>query len=737
MLAVGLLSAAVMTIPFWQNHAFYYAGDNPESFVPLWHHFGEQLRAGHWVTMDPAGWAGGNFAADGTYALWNPVQLLDYVLVSTFDDLAAAAALVQIQFLALLAMATYLLAREHGASRTPSVVLGVAVPAGGFTLFYEAAGWPAGLMAFVWVAWFWWAALRYRRRALPAIVPVAFGVLGMTTGNPYAALGMIVVLLGLSVELVAARDLRRFAGLVVVGLCVGASAVLVFLPLVAVLDVSTRQASAGIANDTFLVPHLGDLAVSSAPTYTPAILNWSGAVVERLPSTYFLWCAAPLLPWVRWRTLRRRGRHLLSLVVVSAVFVALTVAPSNLWQFRWPIRLIEYSYLGLGIGFAVLLSGGLATDRWRARAAGTVGVVAAGIYLSFATRPAPWRMHVLAGVLVLALLCVAALAYRWRGMLAFGTVLVAGTVLVVTYQTSRLPLGQHGPPNLPTSVSRVEASSSRYTGTVLQLATENGGVGTRGGASGELLFGNESWVSGRESVVRYTGMGYDKFFEALCMSYRGEVCPDAVTRAFAPMPGTDVPLVDGFRVSTVVIGNSLVPPEVRDSPPKGWVVSDSDQVRTVWTRTSALPYPGRVSVVTPGITVRSAVSTASRETVSLSAAQPGQITFARLAWPGYRATVDGRTVQTVAGPAGLLVVPVSEGAHTLVVDYRAPGVQGGAVALVGGLFVAVLLSLGELVGMLRRRRRRAGTPAPGPDAADAGAGDESTSRIPTDAAVRR
>src|SRR4051794_26180950 len=120
-----------MTIPFLQRHDMYYNGANPESFVPLWHHFGEQLRAGHWTAMDPAGWYGGNYAADGTYALWNPVQLLDYVLVSLFDDLAAAAALVQIQFLALLGAGAYLLVREHGAARWAAAAVAVGVPRSG------------------------------------------------------------------------------------------------------------------------------------------------------------------------------------------------------------------------------------------------------------------------------------------------------------------------------------------------------------------------------------------------------------------------------------------------------------------------------------------------------------------------------------------------------------------------------------------------------------------------------
>src|SRR3712207_1771865 len=120
-----------------------------------------------------------------------------------------------------------------------------------------------------------------------------------------------------------------------------------------------------LANDTFLVPQLGDVAASSAPTYVPAILNWGGALIERLPSTYFLWFALPLLPWVRWHGWRRPDRPVTSAVVVAAVFGALTLGPSNLWLFRWPIRLIEYTYLALAVVLALLLSRGLAGDRIR------------------------------------------------------------------------------------------------------------------------------------------------------------------------------------------------------------------------------------------------------------------------------------------------------------------------------------------------------------------------------------
>jgi hypothetical protein len=706
---VAVAVAVIMTIPFLQWHTMYYIGDNPESFVPLWHHLGEQLRAGHWPTMDPAGWYGGNYAAEGTYALWNPVQLLDYVLVSRFDDLAAAAALVQIQFLALLGAGAYLLVREYGAARWASAAVAVGVPATGFTVFYEAAGWPAGLMAFTWVTWFWWAARRHARGHLWPVVPFLFGALGMTTGNPYAALGIVVVLAGVAVELLVQRAYGRLGHLVVVGLCVGATAALVFLPLVNTLPVTDRGTIAMLRNDSFLVPHLQDILASSAPTYLPPIINWNGAVLELLPSTYFLWFAAPILPWLRWSALRRPDRPLTSLAVITVVFGAMSVGPSNVWLFRWPIRVIEYCYLGLAVLLALALSHGLARDHVRRRSLATAGVVAAGAYLSWAVRPDLYRLHMVAAAGALILVLAAVWAFRRHGARALAAALVLGTALVVTYQTAHLPLRGSAPadvPGTPTAIDQVAAASSSYRGTVLQLASQAGlGTGSRR-QTGELLFGNETLMSGHESVVRYSGMSFEAFSKALCMDYRGIVCPDAFNRIWLPVGNTGAPLVDLVRAQTLVLDAQLFPDVASAAPRPGWTVARRDNLRVVWVRNAPSPYPGRLSWVSAGVTVRSDDGTGTSETVSVDAAHDGSLVFARLAWPGYSGTLDGHPVQVRDGAAGLLTVDVPAGQHRLTLHYRSPGLAAGA--LVFALAVAVSLVQTVLWVLLRHRRSKAG-----------------------------
>ncbi|MGY1835163.1 hypothetical protein ACI79P_08645 [Blastococcus sp. SYSU DS0510] len=706
-LGVGVLTAVIGTIPQWRGEHFFYVGDQVEQFAPLWHVFGEQLRDGRWPTMDPAGWVGGNYAAEALLGIWNPVNLLNFVLVSFFEDLSLASAVVMIEMLAVLAAGVFLLAREYGAGRIPAVLVATAVPVSGFTLWYEASGWPAGLFAFTWVTHFWWAARRHSRGRLNPFVPFLFGALAMTTGSPYAALGLVVVLGAIAVELLLQRRFARLAHLVVMGACVGALALAVFLPLLGTNPVSARQTLAVVANDTFLVPDVGDLVAASSPTYLPAMLNWNGALVERVPSTYFAWFVLPLLPWLRWHALRRPPRSLVSLAVVGGFFLLATLGPSNLWLFRWPVRLIEHLYLAAAVCFAVVLSAGLATDRVRRRAAASGAVVLVGAYLAWAVRPAEMdRIH-LAGLLLVAALVAAALASGLRrGMPALGAVGVVGTVLVLFLQTSTLPQPAPDPATYPPhDLDRMAAGAVGYEGTVLQLAALEG-VTSEQMARGEILFGNLPRAAGARAVGSYSGIGFLEFGTELCMDYRGAVCPEAFDRLWEPAgEGIPVPLVDAMQVSTLVIQRSLLPGPAAQEPPPGWQVLERDDVRTVWVREQPLDDTGRVSWSSPGVEVLETTAGPQRETVRYDAGRAGRIAFARLAWPGYTATVDGREVELVDGPAGLIVAEVPEGEGTLVLTHRPPGLRAGAAVAAGAATVAALQTLLWFRSLRRRTSR--------------------------------
>ena len=694
-LCLGVGAALVFTIPFWLHPLFYYVGDNPQSFVPLWRHLGQLLRSGQWPSMEPGGWYGGNMAADAEFSIWNPIGIINDLVVSGYDNMASAGAFVQIENLALMTMAVYLLCREYGANKVPSILFGFAMPVCGFAVFYGAAGWPAELTAVTWVLAFWAAAHRMTRGKLTPFVPFVVGVLAITTGNPYAALGMIMVIIALGVEALVKKNRRGLWYLLGMGVCAGASVILVFYPLAEALPVSTRQSLSGIANNGFLVPHLSDLVASSAPSYLPPIVNWGNAVIETLPSTYFVWFLIPLLPWLRWRVFGAKLKSLISLCVFTGLFLVLTVGPSNLWLFRWPIRLIDYFYAGMAVLAAIAFSGGIAKDKLKARGWITAGLIAMGAYLSVSVTPQYRTLHVEATLIVAVFIAAAIYVYRKRGWQAFGAVLVVGTIAVFSFQTARLPVPASTTIAQPHDVTAIQAGTSQYQGTVLQLINVNN-ASSSDMANGEILFGNEALLAGNDTLTRYTGIGFDKFTSALCMDYRGDVCPQIWDKLWQPVAGTNTDLIDALRVQTLVIERNLFPTQADATPPAGWRVAAKDNVRTLWLRTDPLPYPGRVSGVSDGVQVTSADLQSDQQIQHITYTAPsggGQLMLAQLAWPGYSATVDGQTVKVGENGIGLVTLNVPGGTHTVTLSFHDSGVRIGQYLLIIAALAALLLSL--------------------------------------------
>lgn len=717
-LSVGGMAMAMCVIPQWRGTFFYYSyyiGDQHEQFMPMWHRLGEQLRSGHWLTMDPDGWMGGNYAAEALSGIWNPVNLVNFVVVSLFNNLSHAAFVVALETLGILAVGVYLLAREYNACRVPAVIVATALPVSGFTLWYEAAGWLAGLLAFTWVTHFWWAGRRHSRGLLNPLVPFVFGCLAMTTGNPYAPLGLVVVLMAITIELLLQRRFSQLAHLVVMGGCVGAVALLVFFPIIGSLGVSWREQGAGISNSAFLVPGIGDLVASSTSTYLPSISSWNGPL-QPVPSTYFAWFVLPLLPWLRWGSLRDRCRSMTSLFVVGGVYLAATVGPSDLWLFRFPLRLIEYFYLAAGVLFAVVLSAGLATDQVRRRSMATAVIVFAGTYLAWAVEPQDYgRIH-LAGLALVAVLLTAGLfASSRRGMFVLGIVLLTGTACVLALQTTVFPhfRGADKPVYGGYDLARIRATTKDYRGTVLQLASLSG-VTSEQRFSGDVMFGNLPLAAGVPSLVTYSGLGFDKFSAALCMDYRGATCREAFDRLWQPADhDTSTPLVDALRVSTLVLQRSLLPEIVDRTPPPGWHVAFENDVRTVWLRDRPLSAQRRISWSSEGVQIIADSSQPQRETVSYrSSGGAGRLLFARLDWPGYTATVDGQRVDVSDGPAGLVAVGVPAGEHTLVLAFETPGLRLGFLALGIATALAVLQSLVWIAFHRRHRTWRKGATLP-------------------------
>jgi hypothetical protein len=702
-LGVALLVAAMALVPALRDPRFYLTDDSAAQFLPTWYHLGQQLRAGQFPLLDPTLWAGGNIAAEALFGIWNPVLLATMLLVSAVPDLVVASVLVKTAFLVILALGVYGLAREYDVPPGLSAVAAVTVPFAGVTLYFDAASWSSGLTALAFVPWFWWTLRRSARGALNPLVPFVAGYLALTAGNPYGALGACLAVLGLAVEFSWARRWAPVRRTLLGGVAVGLVAPLTYLPLVYTQGVTYRSDSK-IGNNGLMVPGLGDLLNASTPSFAAWVDAFERPYLT-VPATYLAWYALPLLPWLRYREIVRALASRMAVPVYALVGLALSVGPSEAWMFRWPLRVVPYFVLPVAILLAIALAQGLAADFRRRRAAGSALVVLGGAYLAEAARPDLVWAHLTAVLLVATLTAVLVFAWlRWPTRPAAPAVLLAGCVAVLAFQVAVFPRNTNlNDYRFPTSVTATGAALvPRYPGTVLEVANNGAVVHSADPArlSADLMFGNMLRAVGVQAVNSYYGMGFKAFTDALCIEFNGSVCPDALRRAWEPPAPGAPPLADLIRLDTVVVQNGL--PGVAEVPlPSGWRVAERTATVTVLRRDVALPRPrGRLSDAPVGTVVADDVATAREEQVRITGGPGGTLTFARLAWPGYTAQLNGADVPVRQGPAGLLTVDVPPGAHELRLAWSPPGLVPSLAAALLGL----ALALGQALARAVRRR---------------------------------
>lgn len=700
--------------PFLRDRTFYMRGDTGTQFVPTWFHLGELVRSGTWpVWMDPDAWAGGNYAAEALFGVYSPLSPLLWLAMSASPDLAVGMFAVKAATLVALTLGTYLVAREYGAERWAAAVMSVALPFSSFTLYWDAASWAAGLVAFAHVPWVWWAFRRVLRGTMNPLWGFLVGALAITQGNPYGVLGVVLVGAGLLVEGVLTRNGRGAFRLLLLGGCVAALLPLVYLPLLAQQGLTYREAGALFENYDRLRPNPGDLLGLSSPTFVPDITVFGARA--RVPSTYFAWFVLPLLPWFRFEVLRQRARELSGAALLALGYLLLALGPSKLWLFRWPLRHVEYLYLGLAVLLAVLLSAGLHRTDVRRRVLASGGLVALTGWLTWSQEPAWLRVSV-GGPLLLVALTAGLLGWHlWgpRRTQLLAIPLLGGTVVVLLAQILVFPAnGSLRNWKFPTDVEQLRADFDDRDGTVLQFATHFQKDKRPGDPWADYLGGTMYHVADVDSVNTYSGMGYAAFTSKLCLRYNGFTLECSPERAWRPAEPGEPALVDLMKVDTVVVQPKLAPGFVT---PEGWT-AETDRHVIVLRRDEAQAYPGSRLSWADGVEVtRARTIDDHTQHATVATRDGGRLVFALLDWPGYRATLDGKELTVKHDAAGLLTVVVPPGSRGEVeLTFEPPGLRPGLAAAAAGLLGALVLGL---LSFRSGRRRAGGVRAPDPAAA--------------------
>ncbi|MBL1078070.1 hypothetical protein JK358_27060 [Nocardia sp. 2] len=696
MTAAGVILGYVAVLLADIRH--FYTDDTESQYAPMWVMIGRALRDGRFPVLAPEQWMSGNYTMEEA-GLFNPPQLLIDLIAPSVPNLALYATLVKLLFSILAGLGVYRVCLAYGARPEWSAVAGVAFPFSGFFLFFDTASWMTALTGTAYMLHAWASSVRYVRGRGGPIPVFVFLYLAISVQYIFPAVESVLMLAAVAVgELVLRKDnWKAVLRLAVAAGCAGLAGLLTFLPSMLSAKVTWRG-TAQINNDQFLTVPWSESLNASLPSTLPAFNSWWG-YVQPLPMTYIAWFLIPALAFVDWRRAREQWKEFISIALFAIMALMWTAGPGTIGPLRWPARVLPMLAIGLLVLVCVLLGRFGTVREWRHRG------IAAGVLIlvlwvrTFSADPHDVIKHVIAALVVGALVAGVVWLARHRGGAAAALLTMAAIFPIAWYQVHSIQ------PNLmqwhlPADRQEAMAAFPDFQGTTLQLG-DRGLLGPNDNsldrAYGSLVFGNYAKDLELNYVQGYTPNGHFYFGEMLCMRWDGSTCPDAYRRLFAPDPATGRQLVDLMLLDRIVLQRAMFPDARNQPAPDGWHWADypgHEQWISVLERDSGLitTVNGRVADA-QGVTATSLGETPTSSTVRVTSENGGRVVFARLGWPGYRATLNGKHVDidTVSKVFVAVNIPAGTKDAELELTWRPPGWKVGIATGVAGLAgIAVL-----------------------------------------------
>ncbi|MFC4373209.1 hypothetical protein ACFO5K_03760 [Nocardia halotolerans] len=686
------------------NVRHFYTDDTESQYVPLWVMLGRQLRDGELPVLVPEHWMAGNYAIEEA-GLLNPPQLLIDLIAPSVDNLVLYATVVKLIFAIILGLGVYRICLVYGSRVQWAALAGVSIPFTGWLLFFDEASWWTAFTGTAWLVHAWASGVRYARghRLLGQRSDGPVGYCGPISVFVYLYLaisvqyvfpaveaGLMIVAVAVG-ELIYQRTWRPSLRLLSVAGLAALAGAATYLPSMLSAKVTWRG-TAQVINDQFLTVPWSESLNASLPSTLPAFVSWWG-YVQPLPVVYIAWFLIPALAFIDWGRARAAWRELSGIGLFTIVALMWTAGPGTIGPLRWPARVLPMVALGLLVLVCVLLGRFATARQWRARCVAAAVLIGLLWVRSFSADPQHWVAHVVAA----AALAVLGAAMVWLAVrkgisaaVALAIIAVSPIAYVQVQRAQPTPMSW----NLPGDRAAARAAFPEFAGTTLQLgdrALIQPGERTLDGAYGSLVFGNYAKDIERTYVSGYTPNGHYWFGEMLCMRWDTSVCPDAYRRAFSVEPSTGKTIVDLMNVDRVVLQRALYPDAAAQPAPAGWKwvrYPDHENYIAVLERVDGLVSTrnGRVSAVQDA-TAASVSESGMTSRVTVSSETGGRVVFARLGWPGYRVTLDGRDIgfEVVAKTFVAVDIPAGTSQGDLELTWRPPGWKIGGVAIGTGL----------------------------------------------------
>jgi hypothetical protein len=711
---LAAMTIGVVALHVWRSRSFFLIDDGQNEFLPYFTDMGRQWLDGHVPVLTSGTIFGGNYFIAIERPVFAPQTILFSILAAAVPRYVVVATTLAATNIFLTAVGGWLIGRVLRLGRGYSLLLATTVATLPVFLFMYASSWWNGAIATAWLTFAVAALLNaVRRPSLRASVLLGVAtLLVLISGWPHALIGLLVIgacVLLATVEIPggwrhvlrdgAWKALPRAWAPVLVPMALAALvSVPVYAEFVAQGDLLNRFNE--ISNDgNFCVPTLDQSLGVMNPLAASQWNCWGG--YTNWPIAIGFVSILTTVALVFWSP--RRGDRVAGALIASAVVLfLLTQLPSAVGSTHYPFRFLPL--LGLVVAvlvFHLLRHGERRVTPLRIVVALLITVVSA--FLGVARERFPDLLDV-AQELVFVALTVAGIVVvlrRWERfrLACFVLLTVAGVVLIDVPGRGLAPGYLYFDPLVRQVHLTAEQQEQVDAGFVVVTQMPNA-IASAGSARSLLLdwrsFNGYDPVGQRNFMVHFGNYAPQGFYDANVLQVLGQPAD------------VDAPGVCDFQVygvRSVIAAADLDGQVVSTLERCGFTLEATRDGSSFWAA-STDPVSATLSYADPGIEYADDATAGERHESATITANPtgGTVMFARLWWPGYTATLNGRPVPTATYQGILPTVELPPGATgRLELTYTPQSWRWSLPA--SGL--GVLLAVGAAVGVAVRRRRTA------------------------------
>lgn len=693
--AAGMGVVVICLLPLAVNDRFYFNDDYQSYFMPVFREIARLIMAGEFPLSTPRIWFGGAIAGEYQYAVFHPVCLALYLILSGVDNLVVAATLYSLTHIFLLAAGLYALCRHLDCAPLPAFTGALIGTTSSWLLYWGAANWIPALVSEAWAVWallFLLLAARSARYAAAAAVAVAFTLLA---GWPFTSLALLVAIIALAALACAARAEPAGVWRAALALALGA---LLAMPALLTTAAYLAESSREPAAPPLWILTLNGLLSVGVPS---AVEVWKvqegvwypNSKVQMLYASWLIPVALAVGGWGQlWRT---RRRTLLAVLTLAALFALGSMLPV-IGQFRWFIRLLPFYHVALAVLTALLLNHAAAADgRWRRRYPLALLLVFLPFLIPTALGSHTYVLSMLFGPAILVALAVA-LEFGRRNIALFRVLLIAGHALILAMVIVVWPRNIVVPVwDYPAAGPSASVDLERP---VRRLALYDSAFGLEPGRAywSLIALGNTAAFLNAETINGYSPLVQRGIARLFCFNFKGGICAEDAPERLFRRRFYSLNLLDLAGIGEVATDSAGHAARFSALAGDDWRIALRDGPYTVFRRAQP-PADTLAAVVPEGLTVMETDRSARRAVFELRPASDfpgGELVLRRPWYPGVYARLNGRALDVRTLEGALPVVTLPPGARgRLVVGYWPKGLDVGLILSVLAVIMLVLLGL--------------------------------------------